>query len=115
MRVSKQFKADFDLVARHFNLAELGELEDAKDAVRRDPEGAMACFAAMGADLRVAPRTAATGLPTITREEIDAEIRKAHAASKRGIVRDVRSGGRNNRMGALESGGARKGKVTESA
>ena len=40
MRVSREFKAHFDRVARHYLLAELGELEEAKEAVRRDPEGA---------------------------------------------------------------------------
>jgi hypothetical protein len=65
MRVSKAFKADFDLVVRHFRLAELGELEDAKEAVRRSPETAAICFAEMGRWVRDQSRVpnVATTLP----------------------------------------------------
>jgi len=44
---SKQFVADFEAVALRYNLRELGEYEDAKEAARRDLENAEACFAAM--------------------------------------------------------------------
>lgn len=71
MRVSREFKANFNLVARFFHLAELGELEQAKEAVRRDPEEAVTSFAAMAAWVRlqsVVPKTG-TSLPTITDEQ----------------------------------------------
>lgn len=75
MRVSREFKQNFDLVARYYGLAEAGELEEAKEAVRRNPESAVICFAAMAQWVRnqqVRP-TSVTRLPTIT----DEQMRKA--------------------------------------
>ena len=74
MRVSREFKANFDLVARFFRLAELGELEDAKEAVRRSPETAVICFAAMGQWVRLQQSNppSVTRLPTITQAQINA-------------------------------------------
>lgn len=45
--VSKQFADDFELVAVRYNLRELGEYEEAKDAARRDIENAKVCFNAI--------------------------------------------------------------------
>lgn len=73
MRVSREFKQHFDLVAKHFGL-EGDDLDAAKEAVRRDPEGAATCYAAMGNWVRqqsVVPAIQ-TSLPVITRDEIDA-------------------------------------------
>lgn len=117
MRVSREFKQNFDVVAKWFDLAALGELEEAKECVRRDPEGAATCYAAMGAWVReqsVCPQVR-TSLASITREQIDAQTSKLNQARQRGIVRDVRSSGRNDSVGALEFRRAREGKVTESA
>jgi len=51
-RVSREFLKQFDLVARHYRLAELGELEEAKAAARGDMESAEKCFAALAAEIR---------------------------------------------------------------
>lgn len=45
--VNKQFVADFETVAARYNLRELGEYEQAKEAARRDIENAEICFSAM--------------------------------------------------------------------
>lgn len=44
---SKQFADDFEAVAEHYKLRELGQYEEAKQAARRDIEAAEVCFAAM--------------------------------------------------------------------
>jgi hypothetical protein len=116
VRVSREFKANFDLVARHFRLVELGELEEAKEAVRRDPEVASTCFAAMAVWVRLQASDAPyiSRLPTITPEQIDAKNSKFNQARQRGIVRDVRGTGRNDSVGALEFRRARQGEKPES-
>lgn len=45
--VPRQFVDDFELVATRYNLRELGEYEQAKEAARRDIENAEICFSAM--------------------------------------------------------------------
>jgi hypothetical protein len=50
--VTKQFSDDFALVAAHYKLAELGELEEAKATARADLESAIVCFAAMAERLK---------------------------------------------------------------
>lgn len=45
--VSKQFADDFEAVAKHYRLRELGQYEEAKAAARRDLDSAEVCFAAM--------------------------------------------------------------------
>ena len=45
--VPRQFVTDFELVATRYNLRELGEYEQAKEAARRDIENAEICFSAM--------------------------------------------------------------------
>ena len=50
--VSQQFVADFETVATHYNLRELGEYELAKEAARRDIEAAQGAFAAIAAEIR---------------------------------------------------------------
>lgn len=50
--VSKQFVADFEAVAAHYNLRELGEYETAKIAARQDLEAAQEAFAAIAAEIR---------------------------------------------------------------
>lgn len=47
-----EFVADFMLVAQHYLLAELGELEEAKEAARKDMANAERCFAALAAEIR---------------------------------------------------------------
>ncbi|HEY6020594.1 MAG TPA: hypothetical protein VIY48_12100 [Candidatus Paceibacterota bacterium] len=49
--VSKQFSNDFESVAKHYKLRELGQYEEAKAAARRDLESAAVCFAAMAKDI----------------------------------------------------------------
>lgn len=110
MRVSREFKANFDLVAKHYRLAELGELDDAKDAVRRDPEGAHACFAAMGAWVRqqaVSPKVR-TSLAIITQAEID-ERPRAYGPCCRARLHSLLASARRGEPGTgpSHSGGAR--------
>lgn len=50
--VSKQFVADFELVAEHYRLRELGEYDDAKQAARQDLVAAAEAFAAMADEIR---------------------------------------------------------------
>lgn len=45
--VSQKFVDDFETVATRYNLRELGEYEQAKEAARRDIENAEICFSAM--------------------------------------------------------------------
>lgn len=51
-RVTKQFKEDFDLVAKHYQLEECGELNEVKEHVRNHLADAMVSFAAMAAEIR---------------------------------------------------------------
>lgn len=117
VRVSREFKANFDLVARHFNLVDMGELEAAKEAVRRDYESAATCFEAMGAWVRAqaVEVPSSTALPIITPQQIDAKTSQLNQARQRGIVRDVRGTGRNDSLGAQQFRGAREGKIVEGA
>lgn len=50
--VSRQFAADFETVATHYSLRELGEYETAKTAARRDIEAAQEAFAVIAAEIR---------------------------------------------------------------
>lgn len=52
VKVTKQFQQDFMLVAKHYMLEELGELETAKQAARGDMENAEICYAAMAKEIR---------------------------------------------------------------
>lgn len=45
VKMPKQFVADFNLVAGFYRLAELGELETAREAVKRDTEAAIVTYA----------------------------------------------------------------------
>lgn len=53
VKATKQFQQDFMLVAKHYKLAELGELEIAKQAARGDMENAEICYAAMALEASV--------------------------------------------------------------
>lgn len=48
---SKQFVADFEAVAVHYKLRELGQYDEAKAAARRDMPNAIVCFASMAKDV----------------------------------------------------------------
>ncbi len=50
--VPKQFIEDFELVATHYNLKELGEYYQAKDAARSNLESAITTFAAIAKEIR---------------------------------------------------------------
>ncbi len=50
--VPKQFIDDFELVADHYNLKELGEYDQAKDAARSNLESAITTFAAIAKEIR---------------------------------------------------------------
>ena len=50
-RMSKQFVANFNVVAKHYGL-EGEELDTAKDCARRDPQGAEISFAIMADEIR---------------------------------------------------------------
>lgn len=52
VKVPKQFMADFNLVAGFYQLAELGELDDARAAVKRDTEAAIATYARLADAVR---------------------------------------------------------------
>jgi hypothetical protein len=84
VRVSREFKANFDTVARYYGLADLGELEEAKEAARRDPEAAATCFAALVVWVRLQASDAPyiSRLPTITPEEIYAKTSRINQAGK---------------------------------
>lgn len=47
VKASKQFVANFEVVATRYKLRELGEHDEAKAAARRDMENAEVCFAKM--------------------------------------------------------------------
>lgn len=51
-KVTKQFANDFELVAEHYGLNELGEYEEAKQAARHDLEVAQVSFAAMAHEIK---------------------------------------------------------------
>jgi len=59
VKVSKQFQDDFMLVAAHYMLDELGELETAKQAARNDMAAAEVCYASLAAEIRGTERMAA--------------------------------------------------------
>lgn len=46
-KVTRQLAADFATVAKHFHLAELDELEEAKQAVRNDQQNAAISYEIM--------------------------------------------------------------------
>ena len=50
--VPRAFVADFECVAKHYKLEELGELADAKAAVKRDLENAIISFEVMATECR---------------------------------------------------------------
>lgn len=50
--VSKQFVTDFETVASHYRLKELGEYEIAKQCARNDLENAQVSFALMAEKIR---------------------------------------------------------------
>ena len=50
--VTEQFVDDFDTVAKHYRLADLGELESAKACARADLANAIPTYAAMAAEIR---------------------------------------------------------------
>lgn len=50
--VPRQFADDFDLVAAHYGLKELGEYEAAKSAARANLEEAIAMFAELANEIR---------------------------------------------------------------
>ena len=52
VKVSRQFREDFDVVAKFYKLAELGELETARAAVRRDKPAAIVTFARLADAVR---------------------------------------------------------------
>lgn len=45
--VSEKFVADFEAVAARYNLKELGEYDEAKQAARADLKAAIECFASL--------------------------------------------------------------------
>lgn len=57
--VPRQFIADFELVAAHYNLRQLGEYETAKAAARTDLDNAIPTFAALASEIRHDARAAA--------------------------------------------------------
>jgi len=61
VKATKQFQHDFMLVANHYMLAELGELETAKQAARNDMAAAEVCYASLAAEIRGADNTAHHG------------------------------------------------------
>jgi hypothetical protein len=117
VRVSREFKANFDLVARFFRLEELGELDQAKEAVRRNPDDAAISFAEMARWVRLQAVTPAyeTLLPVITADQINDQTSRINQAGKGRELRDVRGAGRDDSVGAQQFRRARQGKVTESA
>ena len=50
--VSRQFAADFETVAAHYNLRELGEYEAARNIARNDLDSAIECFTSMANAIR---------------------------------------------------------------
>lgn len=51
-RVPPQFVDDFELVAKHYKLKEMGEYDLAKDVARQDIEQAIIAFASVAAQIR---------------------------------------------------------------
>ena len=49
--VPREFAENFERVAEHFQLRELGEYELAKKVAREDIENAVPCYAAMAAQI----------------------------------------------------------------
>jgi hypothetical protein len=52
VKATPQFKRDFETVSAHYMLAELGELDQAKQSSRGDMENAERSFSAMASDIR---------------------------------------------------------------
>lgn len=52
VKVSRQFREDFELVTKHYRLPELGELELARAAVRRDTASAITTYARLADAVR---------------------------------------------------------------
>jgi hypothetical protein len=50
--VSRAFAEDFEIVAKHYGLRELGEYETAKAIARNDLENAIPCYAEMAKFVR---------------------------------------------------------------
>lgn len=50
--VPRQFVDDFETVATRYNLRELGEYFQAKDAARNDLENAITCYAKLAEEIR---------------------------------------------------------------
>ncbi len=50
-KVSKTFAANFEVVAAHYRLKELGEIEEAKNAAREDIENAEVCYALLAKEI----------------------------------------------------------------
>lgn len=50
--VPRQFADDFELVANHYNLRELGEYEGAKQAASADLDNAITTYAALAAEIQ---------------------------------------------------------------
>lgn len=50
--VPRAFVADFETVANFYRLAELGELEDARSAVKRDTQAAIVTYARLAEAVR---------------------------------------------------------------
>lgn len=51
-KATRQFSEDFELVAAHYRLKELGEYDEAKRAARNDLEAAQVSFAAMAQEIK---------------------------------------------------------------
>lgn len=52
VKVTAQFASDFELVATHYNLRQLGEYDAARNAARNDIENAMPTYAALAEEIR---------------------------------------------------------------
>ena len=50
--VPKQFVEDFELVASHYKLKELGQYDEAKKAARADLDAAIVTFASLAQEVR---------------------------------------------------------------
>ena len=50
---TREFADDFQLVAKHFKLSELGEIETAKQCARDDMSNAIVSYAAMAKEIRI--------------------------------------------------------------
>ena len=65
--VTKQFSDDFELVATHYKLKELGQYDEAKKAARADLDTAIVTFASLAQEVRYQP----DDYDTITRDELN--------------------------------------------